>query len=686
MRKVKALLWAKTAPEGISLARGELPELSEYPIRIQYSDGGEELRVLGYFDNFGLKPYRKGEQTATFRLGDCAISFQVFYEEQKLTRVETFLLGRTEYLEGEAIGGDGFQAKAFYSDGSEKTVCLQSRSIASVDMNSVQMRYGSCKVRIPIKVTAKASALEQAKAPAPREAVSETTTLAKVAAISVHRPPKKQKYLLGKVTPDLRDGVLDVIYDTGDIHQVPMTEDMRAEPQSLDIGETKITVCAFGCVTSFGITILEPRAVRVTVETPPKKFEYEDGDILDLTGLVLSVLYNDGSSEKVTGLNVKRELRKGDESIRLNYMSIPFEVPVLVKRRQHEVYPVSLVLSELPYKRVYARGEKRFIPDGGALLLQMSDGMRKVVPLSEAKISGFDTSKPGKLPLTAEAGGFSCDFTLAVEERKLISLSISGNAKKQYYPGEDYSLAGIVVFAEYDNGEREPISDYSTNKKTAAIGDTRITFQYKGKTAFLPIEVRENRVIRIEMAREPKKLDYLIGDSVSCDGGRISVEYENGKKEERPLDAAKLTVPEIESEGVYTIGVSYAGLYTSYTIRVSTPQCIGIEATAMPRTQYKEGETFDTSGLVLSKTYINGKKQLLEPGEYQVMLNRPLLSTDTFVAITYAGYVTAIPIKVDAAIAEENAIPQEEPRTDDWFCPFYPSTVGLRFREEGRIR
>ena len=140
MRKVKALLWAKTAPEGISLARGELPELSEYPIRIQYSDGGEELRVLGYFDNFGLKPYRKGEQTATFRLGDCAISFQVFYEEQKLTRVETFLLGRTEYLEGEAIGGDGFQAKAFYSDGSEKTVCLQSRSIASVDMNSVQIK------------------------------------------------------------------------------------------------------------------------------------------------------------------------------------------------------------------------------------------------------------------------------------------------------------------------------------------------------------------------------------------------------------------------------------------------------------------------------------------------------------------------------------------------------------------
>ena len=685
MRTVKALLWAKRAPEGISLARGELPELSEYPMRIQYSDGGEELRELGYFDNFGLKPYRKGEQTAVFRLGDCAISFPVFFREQKLTRVELIQLGRTEYLEGEAIDGDGFQAKAFYSDGSEKTVCLQSRSIASVDMDSVQMRYGSCKVRIPIKVTAKASVLEQVKAPAPKEAVSEATTLAKVAAISVHKPPKKRKYLLGKVTPDLRDGVLDVIYDTGDIHQVPMTEDMRAEPQSLDIGDTEMAVYAFGCVTSYEITILEPRAVRVTVEAPPTRFEYEDGDILDLTGLVLSVLYNDGSSEKITGLNVKRELRKGDESIRLNYMSIPFEVPVHVKRRRHEVYPVSLVLSELPYKRVYARGEKRFAPDGGALLLQMSDGMRKVVPLAEAQISGFDTSKPGELPLTAEAMGFTCDFTLLVEERKLVSLSISGNAKKQYYPGEDYSLAGIVVFAEYDNGEREPISDYSINKRVAAIGDSEITFQYEGVTATLPVEVRENRVVRIEMAREPKKLDYMIGESISCDGGRISVEYENGNKEEKPLDAAKLTVPEIEAEGTYTIDVSYAGLNTAYTVRVSAPQCIGIEVTVSPRTQYKEGDRFDASGLALSKTYVNGKRKLLKPGEYQVMLDRPLLATDTFVAITYSGYVTAIPIRVEAA-AKENTTPQAELGENDWFCPFYPSTVGLRFREEGRIR
>ena len=485
MRTVKALMWAKTAPVEISLARGELPDLSEYPLRVQYTDGSEELRTLGYFDNFGLKPFREGKQTAIYRLGNYEISFPVFYREQKLSRVESLRFGKTEYLEGELIDNNDFLARASYSDGSEKTVCLQCKAKASPNMDSVQMRYGTCKVQIPIKVGKKVPGLQTNGKETAIQSQIQPACLARIAAISIHRPPRKRKYLLGKVISDLRGGVLDVIYDTGDVHQVPMTNDMRAEPQSLDIGETEIDIFAFGCVTSYEITILEPRAVRVMVEAMPTKREYKDGDLLDLSGLVLSVLYNDGSSEKETGLNVKRDLKKGDESVRLNYMGIPFEVPVHVKRRHHEVYPVSLVMSELPNKRVYARGEKRLVPDGGVLLLQMSDGMRKVIPLSETKIDGFATSKPGELPLIAEVQGFRCEFTLAVEEKKLVSISVSGNAKKQYYPGEAYSLTGILVFAEYDNGEREPVSDYSIDKKTAAIGDTEINFQYKGKTAVL---------------------------------------------------------------------------------------------------------------------------------------------------------------------------------------------------------
>ena len=684
MRTVRALMWAKTAPVEIALARGELPDLSEYPLRVQYTDGSEELRTLGYFDNFGLKPFRKGRQTAIYRLGNYEISFAVLYREQKLTRVETLRFGKTEYLEGESIDNNDFLARASYSDGSEKTVRLQCQAKASPNMDSVQMRYGTCKVQIPIKVGKKVPGLQTNGKETAIQSQIQPACLARIAAISIHRPPRKRKYLLGKVIPDLRGGVLDVIYDTGDVHQVPMTNDMRAEPQSLDIGETEMDIFAFGCIASYEITILEPRAVRVTVEAMPTKREYEDGDLLDLSGLVLSVLYNDGSSEKVTGLNVKRDLKKGDESVRLNYMGIPFEVPVHVKRRHHEVYPVSLVMSELPYKRVYARGEKRFVPDGGVLLLQMSDGMRKVIPLSEAKIDGFATSKPGELPLIAEVQGFRCEFTLAVEEKKLVSISVSGNAKKQYYPGEAYSLTGILVFAEYDNGEREPVSDYSIDKKTAAIGDTEINFQYKGKTAVLPVEVRDNRVVRIGMAREPRKLDYLIGESITCDGGRISVEYENGNIEEKPLDAARLEIPEIETEGRFVIGVSYAGLSTSYTISATAPQRIGIEVTALPRTQYKEGETFSTDGLVISETYINGKRHLLKPSEFQVMLDRPLLATDTFVAISHAGFVTAIPIEVEATPLKERMMSQKEKEpAQDVFFPFYPSTVTLRFQEEG---
>lgn len=116
-----------------------------------------------------------------------------------------------------------------------------------------------------------------------------------------------------------------------------------------------------------------------------------------------------------------------------------------------------------------------------------------------------------------------------------------------------------------------------------------------------------------------------------------------------------------------------------FVARASAPIGVGIEVTVPPRTCYREGETFDASGMVISEIHMNGKRRQLQSEEVHVMPARPLLLTDTFVAISYMGYMTAIPIAVEASANNDSIELAAEPKAEDWFSPFYPSTVGLRF-------
>ena len=65
-------------------------------------------------------------------------------------------------------------------------------------------------------------------------------------------------------------------------------------------GVKTITVTYGDFFTNFDITVKNPEITSITVKTPPTKTEYKPGETLDLSGLVLSANYDDGSSVEVT--------------------------------------------------------------------------------------------------------------------------------------------------------------------------------------------------------------------------------------------------------------------------------------------------------------------------------------------------------------------------------------------------
>lgn len=715
MQKSVVSAWWKATPPIFELYRGELPDLSACPAVIQRESGEKEERTFTYSDITGVKPYKKGKQTALVDAAGAALTCEVLYRQEKLTALSLKQMGKTKFHDGDLVDVDGFMCEAVYSDGTVKEVLPQCRE-KSVQLGDtvITLTYGCRTIEVPIRVLAGQPTVPQGVTPSDGKAYSETAydaksetaatrkadihpledieeaAKAKIVAISVAVAPTKYKYLLGAATADLTNGMLDVMYDDGSVYRIPMNSDMQAAPDSPEPGERKMIVRAFGKTAQFPITVLREEAVKVSVRRNPDKLEYEEGDPLVLDGLVLSVLYNDDEVREVSGLSADYRLKRGDETVSLNYMGVPFSVPVVVKKKGKGVYPVSLELASLPSKINYLQNEKSFDPAGGELMLQYSNGHRDPLPFSEAEISGFDTSCPGDVELVARVSGFAYRFNIHVSARELDSLTIEGEPKTEYYSGEPYILAGLVVFANYNNGEREAITRYGVDKTYAELGDTEITFVYDGKEVRLPVTVREKRAIDLTVEHPPVKTSYMEGDvEVSCDGGRLRVAYEDGSNETVVLERSHIASFDFSRQGITRVIIRFLGLVAHFDVCVEPARVVGLEVTSMPRVLYTEGEEFDAEGLVVVSVYSNNTKKPLRREDYFIEVDSPLTGRSSHVLITLGAIASVIPITVrpragelrgeslrESAGAAENEAENVHRRA---FYPFYPSTIGLRF-------
>lgn len=124
-------------------------------------------------------------------------------------------------------------------------------------------------------------------------------TLEKIAV----KEPCRTNYTEGE-TLDPSGLVLELKYSDGSTAAAAYTEETAADftftpalDQQLTTGDTEVTVEYAGKTTAFNINV-QPAAVTIAsveVAAAPDKTEYTEGEMLDPTGLVLRVIYSDGS-------------------------------------------------------------------------------------------------------------------------------------------------------------------------------------------------------------------------------------------------------------------------------------------------------------------------------------------------------------------------------------------------------
>ena len=137
-------------------------------------------------------------------------------------------------------------------------------------------------------------------------------------------------------------------------------------------------------------------------------------------------------------------------------------------------------------------------------------------------------------------------------------------------------------------------------------------------TVILPgIEENGQQIKNIIISSTPDKTVYLVGEEANYDGLRVLVTRNNGETFTVRAGKCQITGFDTSKEGYKTITVEYEGYTSSFSVKVEepprpTPVLQEIVFDKLPKTEYKVGDSLDTTGGVLLCKYADGSELYLD--------------------------------------------------------------------------
>ncbi|WFR57579.1 bacterial Ig-like domain-containing protein [Anaerocolumna sp. AGMB13025] len=310
----------------------------------------------------------------------------------------------------------------------------------------------------------------------------------------------------------------------------------------------------------------------------------------------------------------------------------PLAADTGVTIRAHVKTLESIAITTPASKLIYAVGDALDI-SGLEVTGTYSDGSTKIVNLTTADISGFDSSAPATdQVLTITVDGKTTTFTVSIldnstGEATLESLAITTPASKLLYAiGENLDLSGLVVTGTYSDGSTKIVNlttaDISGFDSSVPATDQVLTITVDGKTATYTVSILDNStgeatLESLAITTPASKLLYAVGDSLDLSGLVVTGTYSDGSTKIVNLTAANISgfdssVP--ASDQVLTITVD--GKTATYTVSFfdnntgeATLESIAI-MTPASKLIYTVGDSLDISGLVVIGTYSNGNNKI----------------------------------------------------------------------------
>ena len=304
------------------------------------------------------------------------------------------------------------------------------------------------------------------------------------------------------------------------------------------------------------------------------------------------------------------------------------KISTLVEINYGEFYPSNPSAANHVYDYVTIADSKCFLATGAGFKANTWDDASKMYVTSKGKLPNFDT--------TIKAFTISKIFeNISIETEP---------SRTTYIKGQDFDSTGMIVKANYSNGDSDEITDYSIlNGEDLVLGQTSVTIVYEGKTVTQDIEVIENEIESISVKSPPVFNQYWAGEDFNDYGMVIEAVYLD-KTTQIITDYRVIDGENLKNEQS-TVTIEYEGHKATQTIDVQINSVEKLEITKEPITkEYVVGQNFISTGMVVKATYKNGlTKEVLD---YTIHDGNNLNEGQTSVTIEYEEQTVKQPITI----------------------------------------
>ena len=205
-----------------------------------------------------------------------------------------------------------------------------------------------------------------------------------------------------------------------------------------------------------------------------------------------------------------------------------------------------------------------------------------------------------------------------IVDKRLDRIELTTNpTKTKYIKGENFDPTGMVITAYYTDGTHQTVTNYElidnvnlqTNQNVVRLSYTEDLIT---RTIAIPIRVT-NDLIKLEIITPPTKTTYVAGEDFDASNMVVQATFEDGSLMEVNNYTLANNYNLVKGQTYVTVQYTHDGITKSVkqTITV-TNKVTGIIITVPPtKTLYVPGQTFDSTGMVVSAIYENGASQAI---------------------------------------------------------------------------
>ena len=378
----------------------------------------------------------------------------------------------------------------------------------------------------------------------------------------------------------------------------------------------------------------------IEIEQLPKNVYYQ-GDLLDLSELVVKINYVDGSSESIEySENSDFEFSKNGSSIRNNAILTeigPRQIISVIYGDEsawfyimvNELKVDNLLAKTDQMKTNYVVGET-LNTEGLSLEVTYNSGKTETITTGFT-VEEISLDSAGTKWVNVTFQGKTTSFKITVSEQtektvKRIQIRKWSGRYVEYIEGENLDLQDLEIKVIYSDNSSEDISYVDGSEgivvtpiKLETVGEPIITITYGGKSINVRVTVIEKSLTELNIINEPTKKTYNIGESIDLTGIKLEAKYDNGLVEEindTQLEEYGITCSPntVSSSGTQYIAVCYKQLRTVFEINVNEKEITNIEVIKKVERNYYKGERIDLSNFEILVTYNGNSHETIQNG------------------------------------------------------------------------